>query len=800
MLSRKLVRDLAESKWQYLAIAAMVMLGVAFFNAAYAAYVNLDRSYAASFKELAFEDVSIQFNAAPKRVVDRILRIDGIQAAEARLVEDIALELPGRSREMKLIGRLISMPTERPLAVNRLKIISGSGLRQGSRREILLEASFATHHHLRPGDTVEAVRGASRVKLRVVGIVQSAEYLYVVRSKHELMAMPDTFGVMFVSQEVLGSLVGKPDLVNEIHATCTDRANAGQVGREMMAALSSHRPDEPVLRQDQPSYQMLMQDVAGFKSYAVLFPAFFLSVAAAAVYTLLLRMVHQQRPVIGLLRSLGFSRADIVRHLLSGSLVLGLLSAIVGNIVGIWLADWTSRGYMSMLQVPVLEVVPRPSVLVIGLAIGVMTCGIGAYFPARFASRIQPADAMRPLTPTFGARSIRLDRLLPNVSLLWRVPLRNVFRQPRRTLSTMFGIVAGIALMMTAKGILDSSRHAIEELISGSYRYDLRLDFLRPQTTETLNRVRSWPGVVRAEGILEVPVDMRHGGKTYSALVSGQGAARGLHSLKDSQGDRLSLPADGAIFGPTLRKRLDLEMGSLVETSVPEQFAKEPPRTRVVRVAGFNEEAMGTVAYMRRESAWKLFRRDMELPPNAISAIVLRVTTSHAPEVRRRLLDLPEAGAVLSLAEIRGLVDQMLEMFRTFVWIMELFGVALALSMIFNMVTINVLERTSEIATLRTIGVSRRQVSAMIGTENVLVALMGIAFGLPFGRWFLEKFWQAAQTEEQQELFTFAIRVDTSTYVVAGVAILAAVLLSQVPALRMLSRLDLAKATKERAT
>jgi hypothetical protein len=38
------------------------------------------------------------------------------------------------------------------------------------------------------------------------------------------------------------------------------------------------------------------------------------------------------------------------------------------------------------------------------------------------------------------------------------------------------------------------------------------------------------------------------------------------------------------------------------------------------------------------------------------------------------------------------------------------------------------------------------------------------------------------------------------TYVMAGVLILVVVLLSQVPALRMLSRLDLAKATKERAT
>ena len=166
---------------------------------------------------------------------------------------------------------------------------------------------------------------------------------------------------------------------------------------------------------------------------------------------------------------------------------------------------------------------------------------------------------------------------------------------------------------------------------------------------------------------------------------------------------------------------------------------------------------------------------------------------------RSRLLDLPYAGSVLSIPQIRGLVTRMMETFRVFVLIMEFFGVALALAMIFNIVTINVLERTSEIATLRTMGVSRRQITIMVCTENLAVALMGILLGLPLSRWFIDMFWRAAQTEEQQELFTFNVAVKSETFVISVVAILFAVLLSQIPALRLVSRLDLVKATEERA-
>lgn len=804
MLNRKLLRDLARSRWQYIAIGAMVMLGVTFFNASYAAYVNLDASYKSSYSTLRFEDFGIQMTGAPERVVERLGRIPGIDAVEGRLIEDVALEVPKSGLGKKLVGRLISIPVESALTVDELKLVEGAQLRSATSREVLIEASFAKYHDLHRGDMVVVSRGNSRARLTIAGVVQSAEYLYVVRSKHELMAMPDTFGVMFVSRDLLGMLVAKPAQLNDVRFRVSDPTRVDSAMREAAAMLEPYGVIEPVRREDQPSFQMLEQDVEGFRMYAILFPAFFLSVATVAVYSLLQRMVHQQRPVIGLLRSLGFSSGAVVRHYLAVTLVMGSIGSLLGSVLGVVMAGWASRLYMSQLQVPVYEIVVRWPVIAVGYAIGVAACLVGGLFPAKAAAKIKPAEAMRPVAPTYGRHALQLDRLFPNARLVTKIPLRNVFRQPRRTISSLFGIISGMALMMTARGLLDSTNVAIDTLVSGSYQYDLRLDFIRFQTTADVARVSSWPGVAKAEGVLELPVDLRHGDQTYSALISGQGEGSSLLQLQDSNGDPIQVPTGRAdyplaLFGQVLQKRLGLEVGDLVEVKISEQATKEDSTKRFVRVAGFTKEAIGTIAYLSHAHAVSLFRKDMELPHNAISGIVLQVDPPAIQEVRKRLYAMTDAGSVLSIPEIRALIVRMMSSVNSFVLIMEAFGAALAFAMVFNMISINVLERTAEVATLRTIGMSHGSIARMITLENLIVTLIGIAIGLPFGKWFLLQFWQAAQTPEQQDLFTFEVAMAPATYVIAAILILVIAVVSQVPALRMLGRQSLAQATKERS-
>ncbi len=722
-------------------------------------------------------------------------------AVEARLVEDVVIQIPGRSTK-KLIGRLISIPADRRPIVNDLFIVKGRYLSGRTAREIVLESSFAKHHKLRPGDTIEIERAGARVRFQIAGIAMSPEYLYVVRSKQDIMPFPESFGVMFVSSDVLGPLVGKPGLVSHIVATIADPGRRPAIMREAKRLLDIYGAEEPVAREDQPSHQLLEQDLQGFQAYSVLFPFLFLSVAGLTVYTLLMRMVHMQRPVIGMLMAIGFSRRRVVLHYLSASLLIGALASLLGSALGFWLSGWATRGYTSFLSLPYILVVPRWGAILVGFLIGTGVCLAAGILPARAAARIGPAEALRAEVPVSG-RVVPLDRVIPGLrtmALAWRIPLRNVFRHPRRTVSTVFGVAAAISLIMVSQGLLDSSEAAINSFIHGTLYDDIRVEFALYQDRGVVNSVRGWPGVIWAEGALEMPVEFRKGARTYSALLVGLENGSRLHHLQSDSGERMRPVDAGFLFGQVLRSKLGVEQGDTVLVSLPRTRAEQEPVQRAARVAGFVWESIGTVAYLPLDRTRQLFREDLPLPPGAITGVRVKVDPRYLAEVKERLLNLPGAGGVNVLADLRRMLDDMLALMRNIFAIMLLFGMALAFSIVFNMITINVLERSSEVATMRTLGIGRWKILGMITLENMLTAAIGVCMGLPAGRVLVDAFIKAGSSEEQMELFAFKTVVYPRTYVIAAVAIVIVVLISQIPAISQVNRLNLARATKGRVT
>jgi putative ABC transport system permease protein len=340
---------------------------------------------------------------------------------------------------------------------------------------------------------------------------------------------------------------------------------------------------------------------------------------------------------------------------------------------------------------------------------------------------------------------------------------------------------------------------AMNQILTQSFGADLRADFLDYQSKRVVQSVRTWRGVVWAEGVLELPMDFRHRSFTYSAIVNGIEPESRMKPLVNAQGERLRVSAKGAIFGPTLRNRLHLEVGDKVEIALSENLTRETSTKRLITVAGFCDEAIGTQAYMPRWQLESLFRDDLDLPGNAITGLLMKTDPKHSEEVRKRLLDLPRAASALTMSSMRQMVENLMSSTSLYIRIMDVFGAALAFATIFNMITVNVLERQSEVATLRTLGVSRISIAWMIVVENLLVALIGIAIGLPVSNAFVQLFWKAAQTEQQQDLFTFNVVVLPATNIQAVLMILAVALLSMPPSMRYLSRLDLARAVKERS-
>jgi putative ABC transport system permease protein len=265
-----------------------------------------------------------------------------------------------------------------------------------------------------------------------------------------------------------------------------------------------------------------------------------------------------------------------------------------------------------------------------------------------------------------------------------------------------------------------------------------------------------------------------------------------LRKLTDRSGQRI-VPGPGeALLGRLLRDKLGVGDGDLVRIHYA-QNRREFKITTTVRVGPEITQPIGSMIYMRMDDVRRLFANRLGYPLNAVSSALIQTSDGQMGWLRERLERMPTVASVQTRAQTHEQIQEMLKFTQAFTGVLAFFGVSLAFAVVFTSVSVSVLERTRELATLRTLGYGLRRIAWFITVENLFIAAVGIAAGIPLGRWLDVLLIQASQTESSaMEPVIFA-----RTYVIAIIGVLVLTLLAQLPSFAYLRRLNLAAATKE---
>ncbi|HET6457041.1 MAG TPA: FtsX-like permease family protein, partial [Armatimonadota bacterium] len=234
---------------------------------------------------------------------------------------------------------------------------------------------------------------------------------------------------------------------------------------------------------------------------------------------------------------------------------------------------------------------------------------------------------------------------------------------------------------------------------------------------------------------------------------------------------------------PTFRQRVLSPSRALMETRLD----------RLVRISSVTYQPVGATTYASIGQVRDWYGSALELPPNAVNAVAMKVNPEYVTGVERRLYDLDGIASVEVTRDVVEEIENLLRQSRTFFNIMLAFSIALAGVIIFNSTLMNVIERTREIATLRTLGLSVAAAARMVWVENMLAYAVGLVIGLPFGWWLANRFVQAYQSES----FSMQTVIFPQTYLITVVGILLTVALAQIPGIRYIRSIELAKATKD---
>ena len=184
--------------------------------------------------------------------------------------------------------------------------------------------------------------------------------------------------------------------------------------------------------------------------------------------------------------ALGVSPRVLARRpLLLGGQV-ALVGIALGVPAGLAANAWLRSVMQSFSPLPVLKTPMQIGVFIQGAALGLAVSLLATLIPLRRALSVTPVDAIN-----VGARAAKSSGLawitrgirLPGGSLA-NMPLRNVLRTPRRTLMTVLGIAAVVAITLSLAGVIDSFDTTLDasrtEALAGAQQR-LTVDLAAPQ-------------------------------------------------------------------------------------------------------------------------------------------------------------------------------------------------------------------------------------------------------------------------------------------------------------------------------
>lgn len=796
LLQRSMIRELQARRGPFLAVVITVVLGVALFGASYDAFLNLTASYERLYEETRFATVTA-VAGAPAAVAEAAAGVPGVEATATRSVADT----PIRVGDHQLLGRAIGLPADgSPAAVDDVLVLHGGPLDASVPNGVLVERHMANHFDLGPGDAIDMFDGAGWQQLRVLGVVFSPEYIWPARSRQEVFVLPDDFGVIFVPQPLVAGL--PPALVHgQALAYVAPGADSSVTEAASRAMLEAGALDV-MTKAEQPSNAALQEDVSGFGELSLAFPAMFLGAAAFATFVMLGRMIASQRAVLGTLRANGMGRRRIILHYTGFGLAVGITGSLIGALAGALLAGVISTLYTGELGIPSRVTEIRASTIAAGIAIGILASVAAAYIPSRRATSMGPAEAMRGIAPMGMGRESRFERLLPFLGRLpvrWRVALRGIGRHPRRSLSTIGGVVMASILILASWGMIDTVEILVHRQFVDIARQDASVYPTAPLTDVELVQIRAVDGVAAAEPAAEWSVAVASDTGTYLTQLVGFETATTMHGFYGPDRAGISLPAEGVLLGLALRDRLGVAVGDSVRLTLATQpglatsGAGASAPVSVV-VAGFVKEPLGASAYASLPYLADVVGAEQGAIQNV--TLVRFEPGADSGAVASRLRALDGVAAVIDNRGLYDLMNQFLGLFYVFIGVMVVLGGILAFALIYNTLVASISERAVEIAVLRTLGMPSATISRLITGENLLLTAIGLVPGLIIG-YVVSAIFMATFSSD---MFQFDLEVRPTTLLFTAIAILVTGLLSQVPALRAVRRLDLGRIVRERAT
>ena len=578
-LHQKVLRDLWHLRSQMIAIALVMACGVAMFVTLRSMNGWLRDTQSRYYERYRFADVFANARRVPASVVHQLAAIPGVAAVRTRVVMDVTVDLPGLAEPGT--GRLVAVPERRGPMINDLYLRSGRWVMPGHADEVLASEAFARANALQLGDSIPAVINGRWLRLRIVGIALSPEYIYEIRGLGDIFPDNRRFGVLWMGEAALGAAFRMEGAFNDVSVALAPGASEADVIDAIDRLLAPFGGTGAYGRADHVSNMFVSSEIEETQITSVLLPSIFLGVTAFLLNMVLARLVTTQRDQIAVLKAFGYDNTTIAFHYFQLALGPVVIGAILGTGIGIWLSIALARVYARFYQFPVATYTQDWGVVGAAFLVAGGAALLGAVGAVRRAVGLPPAEAMRPEAPVAYrvgvVERLGLQRL---VSAADRIILRNIERRLVRAMLAVTGIALATAIVMTGWFMVDAIDVMKQIQFESVQRHDIMVAFDNPRAARAAWALSQIPGVRKVEPFRAVSARLRNGYRTKRTAITGLEPGSELQRLVDRDMAVRDVPRGGMLISDVLAGKLGVRPGDTITVEVLE--GKRPVRTVVV--------------------------------------------------------------------------------------------------------------------------------------------------------------------------------------------------------------------------
>lgn len=247
------------------------------------------------------------------------------------------------------------------------------------------------------------------------------------------------------------------------------------------------------------------------------------------------------------------------------------------------------------------------------------------------------------------------------------------------------------------------------------------------------------------------------------------------------------MPEEGLLINQKTANKLGTHAGDMVD--VETLLGIGPARHVQVKIVGINRKLVGGGSFVSLEQA-NLMLQERQLA----SGVMLKVDPAFAAQMEENLEDMTGVTSISSRQKELDNFNQNMDAMVYSVSILVFFALVLGFAIVYNSSVISFSERQRELASLRVLGFSVKEVSGILLKENLLQSLLGVALGLPFGYLMVKGYINATSTD----MFTMPVIIYPTTYIFSALGGFFFIIVAHLLAVRGVKQLQLVEVLKNK--